>query len=58
MKKAEKLSEIRIGQKVSIDEKGENSFKVRLVEDKLVPYIVTDDNRCHPLYRGIWIMDK
>ena len=58
MRKAERLSEIFVGQRVYTDEKWENLRVVKMVEDKLVPYIVTDDNSCHCLYKGIWILDQ
>ena len=57
MKKAERLNELHVGQTVYIDERGDRPFKVKMVEDKLVPYIVTSDNRCHCFYQGIWIKE-
>ena len=57
MKRAEKLSELKVGQVVYDDEKGERKFEVRSLEDKLVPYVVGDDNSCHCLNRGIWVKD-
>ena len=54
MKKAEKLSDLKIGQIVYDDEKGSRKYTVKSLEDKLVPYIVATDNSCHCLYKGIW----
>ncbi len=58
MKKAESLSEIRIGQDIYDDESGKKKYVVRSLENKLVPYIVATDNSCHTLYKGVWIKEN
>ncbi|MCR4854922.1 MAG: hypothetical protein K5908_02020 [Erysipelotrichaceae bacterium] len=58
MKKAEKLNDLHVGQIIYTDESGKQSFRVKMLEDKLVPYIVTSDNRCHCLYKGIWFKES
>ena len=58
MKKAEKLSDLKIGQVIYDDEKGEKRFVVKSLEDKLVPYVVSTDNSCHCLYKGVWYTEN
>ena len=51
MKKAETLSEIKVGQIIYDDENGEKRYIVRSLENKLVPYVVATD-------KGVWIREK
>lgn len=54
MKKVERIDELRIGQKIYLEEKKEKEHIVRSIEDKLVPYVVTEDNSSHSIAKGIW----
>ena len=58
MKKADRLNELRVGQTVFLDERGQDRTTVKSIEDKLVAYIVAEDNSCRPLYRGIWFDEE
>ena len=58
MKRAEKLSDLKVGQVIYDDEKGEKEYIVRSLEDKLVPYVVSTDNSCHCLRSGVWYTEN
>ena len=58
MKKAETLSEIRVGQVIYDDEEGKKRYVVKSLENKLVPYVIATDNSCHTLYKGVWIREN
>ena len=58
MKRAERLSELRIGQQIFDEKDGTKSYVVKSLEDKLVPYVIAADNSCHSLRKGIWFMEK
>ena len=58
MKRAERLSELRIGQQIYDEKDGTKFYVVKSLEDKLVPYVIATDNSCHSLRKGIWFMEK
>ena len=58
MKKAERIDELEVGQTIYTDEKAQNSYVIKSLEDKLVPYIVATDNSSHSLMRGIWFSEQ
>ena len=58
MKRAERLSELRIGQQIYDEKDGTKSYVVKSLEYKLVPYVIATDNSCHSLRKGIWFMEK
>ena len=58
MKRAERLSELRIGQQIYDEKDGTKSYVVKSLEDKLVPYVIATDNSCHSLRKGIWFKKK
>ncbi len=56
MKKAEKISELKIGQRIYVDINNERkSLIIRSIENKFVPYVITSDNSSHSLAEGIYI---
>ena len=56
MRKAEKISELKVGQRVYIDvENIKKEYHIRSIENKFVPYVIVDDNSCHSLAEGIYI---
>ena len=58
MKKAKRIDELHIGQKIYVkDQTDEKEFTVRSLEDKFVPYVIATDNSCHSIRKGIWISD-
>ncbi len=57
MKKAEKLSDLNIGQVIYDDESGKRKYIVKSLENKLVPYVIATDNSCHTLYKGVWFKE-
>ena len=59
MKRAEKIDELHIGQKIYVgDQSQKKELVVRSLEDKFVPYVIATDNSCHSLRKGIWIRDQ
>ena len=58
MKKAERIYELEVGQTIYTDEKAQNSYVIKSLEDKLVPYIVATDNSSHSPMRGIWFSEQ
>ena len=58
MKKADRIDELHVGQKIYVkEETREKEYTVRSLEDKFVPYVIATDNSCHSLRKGIWIPD-
>ena len=57
MKKAEKLSDLNIGQVIYDDESGKHKYIVKSLENKLVPYVIATDNSCHTLNKGVWFKE-
>ena len=56
MKKAEDIRQIHTGQKIFVgEEDSRKQLIVKSVENKFVPYVITDDNSCHSIRKGIWI---
>ena len=56
MKKAEDIRQIHTGQKIFVgEEDARKQLIVKSVENKFVPYVITDDNSCHSIRKGIWI---
>ena len=57
MKKINKLTELKVGQSAYFED-DQKEHRIKSLEEKLVPYVVTDDGSCHCLHRGIWVKEN